>query len=114
MPVHLGYHLCYGDFRHKHGIEPRDMGNMVMIANALSQGLARPMNWIHMPVPRDRDDDAYFAPLDGLDLGAETDLFLGLVHYTDGEDGTRRSMAAADRTEEHTSELQSLLRNSSA
>src|SRR3546814_16078786 len=44
MPVHLGYHLCYGDFRHKHGIEPRDMGNMVMIANALSQGLARPMN----------------------------------------------------------------------
>src|SRR3546814_12862735 len=68
-----------------------------MIANALSQGLARPMNWIHMPVPRDRDDDAYFAPLDGLDLGAETDLFLGLVHYTDGEDGTRRRMAAADR-----------------
>src|SRR3546814_15308841 len=61
MPVHLGYHLCYGDFRHKHGIEPRDMGNMVMIANALSQGLARPMNWIHMPVPRDRDEDAYFA-----------------------------------------------------
>src|SRR3546814_15724707 len=72
------------------------MGNMVMIANALSQGLARPMNWIHMPVPRDRDDDAYFAPLDGLDLGAETDLFLGLVHYTDREDGTRRPMAAAD------------------
>src|SRR3546814_18503061 len=70
---------------------------MGVIATPRSQGPARPRNRIHMPIPRDRDDVAYFAPLDGLDLGAETDLFLGLVHYTDGEDGTRRRTAAADR-----------------
>jgi hypothetical protein len=97
LPVEVGYHLCYGDFRHKHGVEPKDTANMVTIANALTAGLKRPINWIHMPVPRDRDDDAYFAPLAGLKLRPETHLFLGLVHYTDGEEGTRRRMAAADR-----------------
>lgn len=95
--VQLGYHLCYGDFRHKHGMEPKDMANMVVIANALTDGLRRPMDWIHMPVPRDRDDDAYFEPLSKLTLRPETELFLGLVHYTDGEEGTRRRMTTASR-----------------
>ncbi|KQX19439.1 MULTISPECIES: hypothetical protein [unclassified Sphingomonas] len=96
-PVQLGYHLCYGDFRHKHGVEPKDTANMVTIANALTQGVARAIDWIHMPVPRERNDDAYFAPLRDLALRPETGLFLGLVHYTDGEEGTRRRMATAER-----------------
>lgn len=95
--VQLGFHLCYGDFRHKHGVEPTDMANMVTIANALTDRLVRPLDWIHMPVPRSRDDDAYFAPLADLRLASATDLYLGLVHYTDGEAGTRRRMATADR-----------------
>lgn len=95
--VELGYHLCYGDFRHKHGVEPKDVANMVTIANTITAGLTRPFNWIHMPVPRDRDDDAYFAPLADLKLKPETELFLGLIHYTDGEEGTRRRMATASR-----------------
>jgi methionine synthase II (cobalamin-independent) len=99
--VELGYHLCYGDFRHKHGVEPKDVANMVRIANAIAGGLTRPFNWIHMPVPRDRDDDAYFAPLADLSLAPQTELYLGLVHYTDGEVGTRRRMAAASRHVEH-------------
>lgn len=93
----LGYHLCYGDFRHKHAVEPKDCGNMVRIANGVAGRLKRPIDWIHMPVPRDRDDDAYFAPLAGLELPERTKLFLGLVHYTDGEEGARRRMAAASR-----------------
>ena len=96
-PVQLGFHLCYGDFRHKHIVEPTDMANMVQIANAVSSRVSRPINWLHMPVPRDRDDDAYFAPLANLRLDPATELFLGLVHYTDGEEGTRRRMATADR-----------------
>jgi hypothetical protein len=96
-PVELGYHLCYGDYEHKHGVDPKDTGEMVIIANALTAGVRRPINWIHMPVPRDRDDEAYFAPLKGLKLRPETELILGLIHYTDGEDGTRRRMASADR-----------------
>ncbi len=93
----LGFHLCYGDFQHKHGVEPKDTGNMVTIAEALTAGIRRPINWIHMPVPRERDDKAYFAPLEAMRLSPETELFLGLVHYTDGAEGTRRRMATADR-----------------
>ncbi len=38
-------------------------------------------------------DDAYFAPLRRLKLRPETELCLGLVHYTDGVAGTRGRLA---------------------
>jgi hypothetical protein len=91
----LGIHICYGDLGHKHTLEPRDTGLSVTIANWLSGAIHRPINWIHMPVPRDRDDDAYFAPLRGLQLNPQTELYLGLVHYTDGVGGAERRLAAA-------------------
>jgi hypothetical protein len=50
-----------------------------------------------MPVPRNRDDVAYFAPLHNLHLHPETELYLGLVHYTDGVEGTQRRIAAAQK-----------------
>jgi hypothetical protein len=49
-----------------------------------------------MPVPRDRADDAYFAPLRNLKLKPSTQLCLGLVHHTDGVAGTRKRLAAAE------------------
>jgi hypothetical protein len=49
-----------------------------------------------MPVPIERDDDAYFAPLDDLEIG-DTELFLGLLHKEDGADGAKRRIAAAER-----------------
>jgi hypothetical protein len=36
-----------------------------------------------MPVPRDRTDDAYFAPLARLRLKGETELSFGLVHVNE-------------------------------
>jgi len=95
--VDLGFHLCYGDFAHRHFIEPKDTGLMVRLSNALAQKLKRPIAWIHMPVPRGRTDDAYFAPLSGLRLAPETRLFLGLVHFTDGVDGARDRVKAAKK-----------------
>ena len=95
--VHLGIHLCYGDPGHKHIIEPTDMGLMVRMSNQLAKEVRRPMNWIHMPVPRDRDDDAYFEPLKDLKLRDETELFIGLIHLTEGLEGTRRRLATAKR-----------------
>jgi hypothetical protein len=89
--VELGYHLCYGDWEHRHMVEPTDTGYLVEIANGISAGVNRPIAWMHMPVPRNRSDDAYFAPLAGLRLHLETKLVLGLVHYTDGIEGTRRA-----------------------
>ena len=96
-PVELGVHLCYGDPGHKHIIEPADTSTCVAFANGIAAGSPRSINWIHLPVPRGRDDDGYFAALDGLKLRPETELFLGLVHHTDGGAGTRRRIATAER-----------------
>jgi hypothetical protein len=93
--VDLLYHLCYGDSNHRHVVEPTDMGDMVEFANRISRGLARPIQLIHMPVPRNRDDEAYFEPLQRLTLQPSTELCLGLVHYTDGVVGTKRRLATA-------------------
>ena len=55
----------------------------------------RPVAYFHFPVPIERDDAGYFAPLEGLRLGPGTELYLGLVHLRDGAAGARRRMAVA-------------------
>ena len=95
--VELGYHLCYGDFEHRHAWDPTDLGTCVTIANALAASAGRTVDWVHMPVPRSRDDVAYFEPLRELDVSSETTIVLGLVHHTDGLDGTRRRIDSAAR-----------------
>ncbi|OQV09196.1 hypothetical protein CLAIMM_13345 [Cladophialophora immunda] len=95
--VELGLHFCYGDFGHRHFIEPRDMGVMARAAAAILPRLGRRVDYIHMPVPRTRDDAAYFAPLRALLplLSAQaTVLYLGLVREGD-EEGTRRRIETA-------------------
>jgi len=93
--VELGYHLCYGDAGHTHFVQPKDAANLVAVANGIAAGVTRSIQWLHLPVPRERDDPAYFAPLAGLKLHPETELFLGLVHLSDGVSGTERRIAAA-------------------
>jgi hypothetical protein len=95
--IELLFHFCYGDSNHRHVVEPTDMTDMVEMANRLTRGMARLIELIHMPVPRDRTDEAYFAPLRALRLKSPTELCLGLVHHTDGVDGTRRRIAAAEK-----------------
>jgi hypothetical protein len=92
----LGYHFCYGSFGGRHFVEPKDMGAMVRLANALSRGIKRQIDWIHMPVPIERSDDAYFAPLRDLQLQPGCSLYLGLIHDQDGTAGTRRRIRAAE------------------
>lgn len=93
----LGYHLCYGDPGHKHIQEPTDTATAVAFANGIAARSTRQVNWMHLPVPRERDDGAYFASLRDLSLRPETELILGLVHYTDGVEGTRRRIASAEK-----------------
>lgn len=92
-----GVHLCYGDSGHKHFCEPADAGHLVDVANGVSTRAHRPIEWIHMPVPRERDDHVYFAPLSRLELQPGCRLYLGLVHMTGGIEGTRRRIAAAEK-----------------
>lgn len=95
--IELGYHFCYGSFGGKHFFEPKDTGAMVRLANAIIPRIERPVSWVHMPVPVERDDDAYFAPLATLVLPGQTKLYLGLIHDTDGVTGTRKRIATANR-----------------
>jgi len=92
--VEVGFHLCYGDVAEKHFIEPKDAANLVRFANMLVAASTRRIDWIHLPVPIERDDDAYFAPLDGLQIG-DTELYLGLVHREDGAEGAQRRIDVA-------------------
>ena len=95
--VEFGLHLCYGDFGAKHFVEPKDAAKMVEFANALAKAIPHKLAYIHMPVPIERNDDAFYAPFRDLKLGDGTELFLGLVHAKDGVDGTRARLAAAQR-----------------
>jgi hypothetical protein len=95
--VELGLHLCYGDFAGKHFVEPKDAAKMVDFANALTKAIEHKLAYVHMPVPVERNDDAFHRPLGDLKLGAGTELYLGVVHARDGVEGTKARMAAAQR-----------------
>ena len=93
-PAELGYHLCYGTPNDEHLVMPEDLGVAVEMANGVLARLSRPVQFLHVPVPRARDDAAYFAPLAALRLPPGCELHLGLLHPGDG-DGDRRRIAAA-------------------
>ena len=81
--VDMGYHLCYGSPRDEHLIMPKDMGILVEMTNGLCDKLDRRLDFIHMPVPQDRSDSAYFQPLSDLRLPTGCEPILGLVHFDD-------------------------------
>lgn len=93
--VEVGVHLCYGDASEQHFVEPRDTSTLVRFGNALTAAAARQLAWVHLPVPIERDDAGYFAPLENLELAPDTELYLGLVHREDGVAGARRRIATA-------------------
>ncbi|KAF4634174.1 hypothetical protein G7Y89_g3936 [Cudoniella acicularis] len=95
--VELGFHFCYGDFQHKHFKEPKDMETLVDFANEVLSRVRvlRPVTWIHMPVPKNRTDRAYFAALKDLKIG-DTEIYLGLLHKDD-LNGTRKRIAPAQK-----------------
>ena len=90
--VALGFHLCYGDFGHRHFLEPPDARTLVVVASELA---ALEPAWIHVPVPIGWTAPAAFAPLRELAVPAATRLYLGLVHVADGIAGARRRVALA-------------------
>ena len=94
--IELGYHLCYGSPADEHLVQPKDTGIMVEMTNAIVAGVTRPIQFFHMPVPKGRTDDGYFAPLASLRLRPETELYLGLIHHDDAA-GDAARLATARR-----------------
>lgn len=95
--IQLGYHFCFGDFGHVHMREPEDAGRVVELMSSFAHRVERPVDWVHIPVPIERDDGRYFEPLHQLKLPEETELYLGLVHFRDGIEGAQRRIATAQR-----------------
>ncbi len=94
--VECGYHLCYGSPRDEHLVMPKDMAILMEITSGLLARLRRRLDFLHLPVPKDRTDETYFAPLADTALPVETALYLGLLHYDDAE-GDRARIAAAGK-----------------
>lgn len=92
--VDMGYHLCYGSPRDEHLVMPKDMGILVEISNGLIAGLNRRLDFLHLPVPKDRTDAAYFQPLRELKTTPNTEIYLGLIHFDD-QAGDAQRMATA-------------------
>ena len=92
--IEMGYHLCYGSPADEHLVMPRDMAIMIEMANGVRQGVRRRIDFLHMPVPKDRTDATYFKPLADLRDYADALLYLGLIHHDDRA-GDRARIAAA-------------------
>jgi len=52
---------------------------LVEMMNGIGHAVHRPIDFLHIPVPQDRVDDAYFAPLADWRARRETRLYLGLL-----------------------------------
>ena len=90
--VKLGYHLCYGTPYDEHLVMPGDTGILVELMNGIVGGVNRKVDFLHIPVPKDRTDPAYFMPLKN--FKGETKLYFGLIHHND-EDGDRQRIKVA-------------------
>ncbi len=93
--VEVGYHLCYGSPQDEHLVMPTDTAIVVALANGIAAELDRRLDFVHLPVPRDRTDDAYVAPLADLRLPDATELYIGLIHHDDPVGDRARIDAAA-------------------
>jgi hypothetical protein len=95
-PVELGYHLCYGSPADQHLVMPADTAILAELTRAILERARRPVDFVHLPVPRERTDAAYFEPLRGLRRPERTRLYLGLLHHGDAAgDRTRMDRARA-------------------
>ncbi|MGI9616065.1 MAG: hypothetical protein ACR2QO_24340 [Acidimicrobiales bacterium] len=93
--VEVGFHLCYGTPKEEHLVMPTDTAICVEIANGIVDVVDRRIDFIHLPVPRERTDAAYVAPLANLEVPASTELYVGLIHYDDADGDLARIAAAS-------------------
>ena len=92
--IELGYHLCYGSPADEHLVQPKDAAILVEMMEGVAAATKRRIDYFHLPVPKDRTDEAYYAPLRRWKQPAGTALYLGLLHHNDqAGDGKRVAVA---------------------
>ena len=92
--VEMGFHLCYGSPRDEHLVQPKDSAVLVEIMDGIAAATRRRIDFMHIPVPKDRTDDAYYAPLGKWRRPPGTTLYLGLLHHDDAAGDARRIAVA--------------------
>jgi len=94
--IELGYHLCYGSPADEHLVQPKDTAILVEMLEGIAAATKRPIDFFHIPVPKGRTDETYYAPLKDWKRPAGTELYLGLLHHAD-ETGDKARMAVAKK-----------------
>jgi hypothetical protein len=94
--VELGYHLCYGSPADEHLVQPKDAAILVEMLEGIAAATKRHIDFFHIPVPKERLDEAFYAPLKSWKRPANTELYLGLLHHDD-EAGDRKRVAVAKK-----------------
>ena len=96
--VEMGFHLCYGSPRDEHLVQPKDAAILVEMMNGIAAAAKRRIDFLQIPVPKGRTDEAYYAPLEGWKQPPNpkggTRLYLGLLHYDD-DAGDKARIAVA-------------------
>jgi hypothetical protein len=91
--VELGFHLCAAwhiDFN-----AGQDVRVHVDLANLLHERVPRPISYVHIPTTPEFDK-ADFERVSELEIPKETSLYLGIIHSTDGKEGSQRRLRAAE------------------
>jgi hypothetical protein len=91
--VDLGFHLCYGSPGDQPLLVLDDAGVLVELMNGIADFVRRPVQFIHIPVPKHATEE-FFAPLRGWRRPEASHLYLGLLQFND-ETGNRARIAAA-------------------
>jgi hypothetical protein len=93
--IPVGVHLCYGDFMHRHEVEPESLQPQVYVVNALNAKARRDLSWVSFTVPQYQKDPKYFASLASLKLPSDTELYFGIIPYhpSDQAPGTTERQA---------------------
>ena len=99
--IELGYHLCYGSPADEHLVQPKDSGVLVEMMEGVTAATKRSIDFFHIPVPKDRTDSAFYAPLKNWKRPKGTILYLGLLHFDD-DAGDKARIAMARR---HTTDI---------
>jgi hypothetical protein len=89
----LGFHWCYGTWGGWPMTAMEDLSLCVRLSNEAVSQAGRRVDYVHMPVVKHPGPE-FFAPLADLDIG-DTDVYLGIVHHTDGVEGFQERAALA-------------------
>jgi hypothetical protein len=87
--VELGFHLCYGSPGDQPLLRLADASALGELMNGIADFVQRPVEFIHIPVPR-RADEAFYKPLADWRRPPQTRLYLGLLQFDDDTANRKR------------------------